>query len=92
VRQPAHGDDPDPSASTGAIRPIAAQRKACHDNTEFYAKLSEFLGGLGIDFIDLSFEFKAREGGGGVLDADRHLNFLGNQVVAEVLAAHHLSD
>jgi hypothetical protein len=61
----------------------------CHDNIEFYAKLREFLGGLGIDFIDLSFDFKARRLKEEELYwmQDRHLTFLGHQVVAEVLAA-----
>jgi hypothetical protein len=61
----------------------------CHDNTKFYAKLREFLGGLGIDSIDLSFEFKTRRLKEEELYwmQDRHLTFLGHQVVAEVLAA-----
>lgn len=60
----------------------------CHDNTEFYARLRMFLSDLRVEFLDLSFEFKARRLKEEQLYwmQDRHLTFFGHRVVAEVLA------
>ena len=53
--------------------------KRHHTNTSYYGQVREYLQGLGIQYLDLSYAFERGESGRYYWEVDGHLNELGNE-------------